>query len=174
MSPFVDCVCEDARWEAAGLEDLAEVATVATFKHLGIANAFEVSLLACDDTRIAELNTEFRDKGTATNVLSWPSEERAAEIAGERPDLPEVEPHLQALGMVAELGDIAISYDTCAREASAESKPFEHHVTHLMVHGVLHLLGYDHIREKDAVLMEGLEQEILETLSIPDPYNTEY
>lgn len=173
MPQIVDCVVEDSRWEDVGLETLAETATTATLTHLGIPLVFEVSLLACDDARIAELNTEFRDKGAATNVLSWPAEERGVEIAGERPEPPASEPQFEALGMQAELGDIAISYDTCAREAEAESKPFEHHVTHLMVHGVLHLLGYDHIRDKDAELMEGLEREILETLSIPNPYNTE-
>lgn len=173
MPQIVDCVVEDERWNNVGLTGLAEAATIATFKHLRVPSGFEVSLLACDDARIAELNTEFRDKGTATNVLSWPSEERAVDIAGEHPNKPALEPHVEEFGMPAELGDIAISYDTCFREAEAEDKPFEHHVTHLLVHGVLHLLGYDHIREKDANLMECLEREILETLSIPDPYNTE-
>lgn len=174
MPQIVDCVSEDSRWEAHGIEALAERAAVATLDFLSVSAGFEISLLACNDPRIAELNTEFRDKGAATNVLSWPSEERGVDEAGTRPDLPIVDPEMAAAGYADELGDIAISYDTCAQEAEKEGKPFEHHVTHLMVHGVLHLLGYDHIREKDAVLMEGLEREILETLSIPDPYNSEH
>jgi probable rRNA maturation factor len=68
------------------------------------------------------------------------------------------------------LGDIAIAYDTCAREAAETGKPFAHHVTHLIVHGTLHLLGYDHIRDKDATLMESIEVTILGKLGVPDPY----
>ncbi|MBU2994545.1 rRNA maturation RNase YbeY [Octadecabacter sp. 1_MG-2023] len=147
------------------LAPLAEQAVVAALGGVGLdAGAFEVSILACDDARIAALNEDFRQKGSATNVLSWPSDERAAEDDGEMPDPPN-------LPMDAELGDIAISYDTCAREAAEAGKPFEHHVIHLLVHGTLHLLGFDHIRDGDATLMEGLETEILGKLDIPDPYS---
>ena len=73
--------------------------------------------------------------------------------------------------MDAELGDIAISYDTCAREAADAGIPFDHHVTHLIVHGTLHLLGFDHVRDADGTLMEGFESEILGKLDIPDPYS---
>ncbi|MEH6835011.1 MULTISPECIES: rRNA maturation RNase YbeY [Falsihalocynthiibacter] len=172
MKQIVDITAEDARWDDVGIEKLAQRAAAATLGFLKISDGFEISLLACDDNRIAELNSEFRDRGDATNVLSWPSEERAAEIDGESPENPEPDSQSADFGMPDELGDIAISYDTCAREAADESKPINHHVTHLIVHGVLHLLGYDHIREKDADLMEGLERDILETLSIPDPYKT--
>lgn len=68
------------------------------------------------------------------------------------------------------LGDIAISYDTCLREAQSAGKPMPDHVTHLIVHGVLHLLGYDHVRDRDATLMEGLETVILGKMGIADPY----
>nr|WP_237693267.1 rRNA maturation RNase YbeY [Octadecabacter algicola] len=144
---------------------LAEQAVAAALSGVRLDPApFEVSILACDDARIAALNEDFRQKGSATNVLSWPSDERAAENDGEMPDPP-------SLPMDAELGDIAISYDTCAREAAEAGKPFEHHVIHLLVHGTLHLLGFDHIRDGDATLMEGLETEILGKLDIPDPYS---
>jgi probable rRNA maturation factor len=73
-------------------------------------------------------------------------------------------------GGMIELGDIAISYDTCAAEARAAGKPITAHVTHLIVHGVLHLLGYDHIDDTDAALMERLEVEILGKLGLDDPY----
>ena len=71
------------------------------------------------------------------------------------------------------LGDIAIAYDTCAREAGAQGKAFGHHVTHLLVHGCLHLLGFDHIDETEAAEMEALEVEILGKLGISDPYGDE-
>ena len=161
---FVDVVFEDPRWEAAGLSGLAEAAAQAVIAHLQLVppfgDGFEISLLACDDARIAVLNSDFRDKPTPTNVLSWPSEERAADEAGEAPFPPE-DP---------ELGDIAIAYDTCAREADEQGKEFSTHVSHLLVHGVLHLLGYDHIDDKDAALMEGLEVEILGKMNISNPY----
>lgn len=159
----VDLIIEDARW--AQIEPLAQMACDAALQGVGLeASAFEVSLLACDDARIAALNADFRQKGSATNVLSWPSDERGAMTDGEMP-LPPCLPH------DAELGDIAISYDTCQREAAEAGKPFDHHVTHLIVHGTLHLLGFDHTRHRDAALMEGLETEILGKLDIPDPYS---
>ena len=71
-----------------------------------------------------------------------------------------------------ELGDIAISYDTCASEAAAAGKAMQDHVMHLMIHGALHLLGFDHVRDQDATLMEALEVEILEKMGIDDPYYT--
>ena len=70
----------------------------------------------------------------------------------------------------AELGDIAISYDTCAAEAAAQGKPFADHVTHLIVHAILHLAGYDHEADADAATMEDAERSILAGLGIPDPY----
>lgn len=163
----VETIIEDPRWEQAGLEAVAETACAAALTHLGLVpGEFEISLLGCDDARIAVLNAEFRDKPTPTNVLSWPAEDLSSETPGSRPDLPE--PGLP--GMPGELGDIAIAYETCAREADEMGLAFGDHVTHLVVHGTLHLLGYDHIDEQDAALMEGLETEILATLGIADPY----
>ncbi|WP_107494965.1 rRNA maturation RNase YbeY [Thalassobius sp. I31.1] len=159
---ITDVICEDPRWEEAGLEALSETVAQAVFAHLDLTGDWEVVVMGCDDARIAVLNADFRDKDKATNVLSWPSEERAADDAGGQP-LPPVGPD-------PELGDIAISYDTCAREAAEAGKTFTDHVTHLAVHGILHLLGYDHIHDKDAALMEGLETEILGNLGIADPY----
>jgi probable rRNA maturation factor len=164
---LTDIIVEDERWRAVAFEELAETAAQAVLTHLGmVADVFEIAVLACDDVRIAELNADFRDKDKATNVLSWPSEERGVERDGEVPELPE-----QSFpGMPEELGDIAISYDTCAREAVAADKSMAEHVTHLMVHGTLHLLGYDHVRDKDATLMEGLETTILGKMGLADPY----
>ncbi len=158
----VDVIIEEPRWEAVGLSDLAERACGAALAHLGVEGA-EISLLACGDVRIAGLNRDFRDKPAPTNVLSWPSEERGADEPGGAPEPPQ-DP---------ELGDIAIAYETCAREAAAAGKPMGEHVTHLLVHGTLHLLGYDHIHDKDACLMEALEVEILGKLGLADPYESE-
>lgn len=165
---LTDTIIEDDRWNAVAFEDLAEAAAQAVLGHLCLDTAaFEIAVLACDDTRIAELNADFRDKNKATNVLSWPSEERGVDVDGGTPDLLEQ----SFSGMPEELGDIAISYDTCASEAVEAGKSMADHVTHLMVHGTLHLLGYDHVRDKDATLMEGLEATILGKLGLSDPYD---
>jgi probable rRNA maturation factor len=162
-----DTIIEDARWDAANLDALADRATEATLTHLGLdPEAFEICLMGCDDARIAELNADFRGKPQPTNVLSWPSEERAADAPGQTPPLPEPDP----TGMPNELGDIAIAYETCTQEAHEAGKSMADHVTHLIIHGTLHLLGYDHIEDTDAALMEGLEVKILGKLGISDPY----
>lgn len=164
---IADVVLEDARWEALDLEALADRAAEAAFAELGIFSAgFTFALLACDDARIKELNAEFREKDKPTNVLSWPSEERGADEPGGVPELPEpgddVDPE--------ELGDIAMAFETCAREAEEAGRPMADHVTHLVIHALLHLLGYDHIEDADATLMEGIEVRALARLGIADPY----
>ena len=156
-----DCLIEAPAWAVLDLALLAERAAGATLVHLGHdPAAFEIAVLACDDARIAALNGDYRDKPQPTNVLSWPGEDRAAPEEGGRP-LPPREP---------ELGDIAIAHETCAREAAEQTKPLAAHVTHLIVHATLHLLGYDHERDGDATLMEGLEVEILGKLGLDDTY----
>lgn len=162
----LDVILEAPAWEAAGLESLAARASAAALAELGLEPAqYEISLLACDDARIGALNAEFRGKPAPTNVLSWPEEDLSPETAGARPALPA--PSGPSEGF---LGDIAIAFETCAREAEEQGKPFADHVTHLLVHATLHLLGYDHIRDEDATLMEALEVEILGNLGIADPY----
>ncbi|KIC41193.1 rRNA maturation factor [Ruegeria sp. ANG-R] len=161
----LEITLEDERWD--GLEPLATRAIAAVLDHCGLdLDHCEISVLGCDDARIAELNAEFREKPGPTNVLSWPAEDLAADRAGDKP-LP---PQPDFTGEIA-LGDIAISYDTCVREAAEAGKAMHDHVTHLIIHGTLHLLGYDHIRDLDATLMERVEVEILGKLGIDDPYN---
>jgi len=163
----IDILTEDSRWDALDLTGLSERALSETLVHLGLdAAQADVSILACNDARIAELNNTFRDKAGPTNVLSWPSEDLAPEDPGAAPDRPAPDPD----GSLP-LGDIALAYDTCAREAEALGKPMTEHVTHLVVHGVLHLLGYDHIRDPDATLMQTIEAEILGKLGYDDPYS---
>ncbi|WP_407940918.1 rRNA maturation RNase YbeY [Mesobaculum littorinae] len=160
----VDPVIEDPRWMDVDLPGEAARACAAALRHLGLEpGEWEISLLACDDARIATLNADFRAKSRPTNVLSWPSSERGAGMPGAQPDLPHP-------GDDPELGDIAIAYDTCAAEARAAGVPFTRHLRHLLVHATLHLLGYDHETDPDAELMERTEVAILATLGDPDPY----
>jgi probable rRNA maturation factor len=164
---LVETVIEDARWEAFGLASVAERAAGASLAGVGLSSeGFSISLMGCDDARIAVLNADFRGKPAPTNVLSWPSEERGAEYVGEEPTRPEPGANDDPLP----LGDIAIAWETCAREAEEQDKPMAEHVTHLIVHGVLHLLGYDHVEDEDAALMEALEVRILASLGVSDPY----
>ncbi len=160
---LTDTVIEDERWEGAGLSALAERAAQAVLAHLRL-NRAEIVVMGCDDARIAVLNADFRGKPQPTNVLSWPAHEHVEHAPGavpEPPDLTDDDP---------ELGDIAIAWETCQAEARAQGKPFDHHVTHLLVHGILHLAGYDHIDDADATTMETTERSILAALDIPDPY----
>ena len=160
----VEIVIEDKRWADVPFDrlcDRAFEAALSTF-HLD-PNLFTVEILACDDTRIAALNRDFRGQAKPTNVLSWPSAERAASNDGDAPMLP-------CLQRDAELGDIAISYDTCAREAVQAGKPLTDHLLHLIVHATLHLLGYDHQRDQDATLMERIEVRTLGKLGVDNPY----
>ncbi|MCU0801866.1 MAG: rRNA maturation RNase YbeY [Rhodobacteraceae bacterium] len=162
---LVDCIIEDDRWQAFGLEPVAEAAGRAALAALGMApDHFAIALMACDDARIATLNADFRGKPQPTNVLSWPSEERFVG-GGDIPVMPEGD-----ADEPEELGDIAIAWETCAREAADQGKAMADHVTHLVVHAVLHLLGYDHIDDADADLMEATEVRILATRGIADPY----
>lgn len=167
MEALVDVVIEEARWQAFGLAALAEAAVRAGLAELGLPEAgFTLCLLGGDDARIAALNGDFRGKASPTNVLSWPSQERGAALPGAVPALPEPGPADDPEA----LGDIALAWETCAAEAEAAGKPMADHVTHLVVHGLLHLLGYDHLRDADGDVMEAAEVRILARLGLCDPY----
>ncbi|RMD95731.1 MAG: rRNA maturation RNase YbeY [Alphaproteobacteria bacterium] len=162
----VEVIIEDERWEGLGIAALAGRAAEATLGHLGLdAARLSLSLLATTDARIARLNRDFRGKDSPTNVLSWPSVERRAAQPGMMPAPPAADEE--------ELGDIALAWETCLREAREGGIAPAAHVTHLVVHGLLHLLGYDHEHDADAMLMEGLETAILAELGIADPYGIE-
>lgn len=125
----------------------------------------EVAIILTDDSAIRMLNRNWRRKNAATNVLSFPAQ-------GHRPP-PQASAERQRAnnGRVPRLlGDIVIAYQTTEREARAERKPFGDHLTHLAVHGFLHLVGYDHVADEEAAAMEGLETAILARLGVPDPY----
>ena len=155
----VDVIVDAPVWNGTDIEGLSNTAFSGVMALMNVApDAYEAAVLACNDARIAALNADFRGKPQPTNVLSWPSEDRAT--PGKTPPVPDP----------SELGDIAIAFETCQREATAQNKSFEAHVTHLLVHGMLHLLGYDHESEQDAALMEAREVEILAKMGIADPY----
>ncbi len=152
----IDIAIEAGAWPAEDkLSALAAPTVDAVLVELDLksANAAELSLLFTDDAHIAVLNRDWRSKDKPTNVLSFP----AFEIAPGDP-LP------------AMLGDIVLAFETISSEAVLEEKPFEHHLRHLIVHGMLHLLGYDHETDEEAEEMEALERRILAGLAIPDPY----
>ncbi len=167
MDTLVDCVLEDDRWQAIGLEALALRAATATLTVLDLPlTDYAICVMGCDDARIATLNAAFRGKPTPTNVLSWPADNLAPEDEGDEPYLPGEGDRDDPTS----LGDIALAYETCAREATEAEKTMADHVTHLVIHGLLHCLGYDHVREADAARMEALEVQILASLGLPDPY----
>jgi probable rRNA maturation factor len=131
------------------------IAAAAETVDADVADA-ELAVMLTDDSGIRTLNSNWRGIDKPTNVLSFP----ALQPDGGRreDDAPRM------------LGDIAIAYQTMRREADEEQKPFDHHLSHLAVHGFLHLIGYDHETDDDADAMETLEQEILAQLGIADPY----
>lgn len=165
MPDIVVCRIEDERWQGLELETLAERAARATLVHQGLdPGLFEISLLGCGDAEIAQLNAQFRGKPVPTNVLSWPQDDLAAAVPGAQPAAPLMDEDPK------ELGDIALAWDTCETEAAQGGKPMADHATHLLVHAVLHLLGYDHVRDADATVMEEREVAILGRLGLDDPY----
>jgi probable rRNA maturation factor len=151
----------EGRWPAGQWEDLAsQAASAAQTVAAELANPrLTASLLFTSDEEIHALNREWRQRDKPTNVLSFPMLEREdlLELGAEGP--PEL------------LGDIALAYETCAREAEEKGVPLEHHATHLIVHGLLHLAGHDHeISTADAEAMEALETKALAICGIADPY----
>jgi probable rRNA maturation factor len=131
------------------------IATAAEMIEADVDDA-ELAVMLTDDAGIRTLNSNWRGIDKPTNVLSFP----ALQPMGPRG--PDDAPRM--------LGDIAIAYQTTRKEADDEQKPFDHHLSHLAVHGFLHLIGYDHEKDDDAEAMEALETEILAQLGIPDPY----
>lgn len=153
----IDISLEAGDWgDESALLAIARAAAEATLEQFDFAGdqASEVSLLFTDDAHIQVLNAQWRSKDKPTNVLSFP----AFDIGSEE-ELPPM------------LGDIVLARETILREAALENKPLEHHLTHLIVHGLLHLLGFDHETEDEAEEMEALERVVLAKLAIPDPYD---
>lgn len=120
----------------------------------------ELSILLSNDKRIKKLNQEFRNENSATNVLSFPDLDiDFKQILEFKPDIDYIY-----------LGDIAFAFETISEEAKEKNIPFLNHFKHLLVHAILHLLGYDHINDDEAEIMQNIEVKILKKLSIPSPY----
>jgi probable rRNA maturation factor len=156
MNVTVDVSNEFDRWPD-GIPDIESfttrvIAAALAGSNVALQDHVEVSIVYCDDAFIHDLNKQWRSKDTPTNVLSFPLASGAA------------------LATTPMLGDIIISCETVIREAKDEGKTFADHLTHMLVHGALHLVGYDHEIDAEAEAMEALERVVLSQLGVGDPY----
>lgn len=142
----IDVIIEERRWR--GLKSTAREAATKTLMKL--RKNGNVTILLADDATVRRLNKQYRHKDKPTNVLSFPDGTK--------------------IGHTPQLGDIILAYETIAREAGEQGKTLKAHLTHLTIHGVLHLLGYDHESEIDAEAMEAIEITILARMGIANPY----
>ncbi|WP_187969528.1 rRNA maturation RNase YbeY [Aquibium microcysteis] len=140
--------------DEAELDRLVRRAVEAVVAELALQSSdpTELGVTFTDDAAIRALNAQWRGQDKPTNVLSFPA----------FPEGGEAVPPM--------LGDIVLARETIEREAALDGKPFDHHLTHLVAHGLLHLLGYDHETDDEAEEMEGAERRVLASLAIPDPY----
>lgn len=148
----LDVVVESGGWDAERAERVARRAAEAAVAESGETGSFEASLLLADDAAIRALNLAWRGQDKPTNVLSFPS------------DIPARD------GEAHHLGDVAIAFETLVREADADGKEFDAHLAHLVVHGVLHLLGHDHEDDDEGDAMENAERAALAAIGVADPY----
>jgi probable rRNA maturation factor len=160
MKRAIDINVASIRWRAQPRARKTIVNAITAAADMLKCKEFELSVMLTGDRSIRVLNRDWRGLDKATNVLSFPAlpPARRGRAAARRISSPLL------------LGDIAIAYETVAREAKSERKPFLHHLSHLAVHGFLHLLGYDHECDDEAEAMERMERRILAQLTIPDPY----
>ncbi|MCA1198835.1 rRNA maturation RNase YbeY [Sphingomonas sp. R647] len=148
-------------WDALGMKAAAAAVDQTPYGYLSTSDAMiEIAVRLTDDAEVHQLNAQYRQKDKPTNVLSFPMIE---------PDLIESLTQNSDDGEVI-LGDIILAQGVCEREAEEKGISVEQHATHLIVHGVLHLLGYDHQGDSEAEAMESMERTALATLGIPDPY----
>ena len=150
----IDISVEAGNWpDEASLTRLVDRAVKAAFAETGVAGRSELSLVFSDDAHIRTLNAGWRGKDKPTNVLSFPAF-----------------PLVQGAPLPPMLGDIVLAAETVAREAALEDKPVENHITHLVIHGLLHWVGNDNETDAEAEAMEAIERAALARLAIPDPY----
>ena len=141
-----DILINFSSWEKhPGLKELIKIAIKQTVSNVDIKGYNEISILLTSDTQVEQLNRQYRSINQPTNVLSFPSEK----------------PHL---------GDIILSYEYIQKELINLNKKFEEHISHLIIHGTLHLYGFDHENDKNAVTMENMERHIMSELGYNDPY----
>jgi probable rRNA maturation factor len=162
MIPRIESSIEDERWQdiLPDHADLSLQAIEALFKQDGLPliprSCAELSLVLTNDNEIQALNRDYRGKDKPTNVLSFPQIDWT-----EKADNGQ---HIESLG------DIVIALETMKREAEEQQKPLPHHYQHMLIHGTLHLLGFDHETDSEAKTMENLEIQALSYLKIPNPY----
>jgi probable rRNA maturation factor len=142
----IDITHHGGAWDIDDIHAAIKNAVIRTVNHADYTHKSEISIVLADDAFIQDLNKRYRHKDKPTNVLSFPQEDDR------------------------HLGDVIFAYETIARESKEQNKSFKDHFMHLIVHGVLHLLGFDHETDKEASEMEKLEIEILKTLGISNPY----
>ncbi|EJW10720.1 Metal-dependent hydrolase YbeY, involved in rRNA and/or ribosome maturation and assembly [Rhodovulum sp. PH10] len=152
----LDVVVDSPLWAAMPDADAVVRRAVAAALPRAFRDA-ELCVLLADDAAVRALNARYRGRDSATNVLSFPA-------------LRDGVPNAASSGLPVPLGDVVIAYETVRAEADSEGKPLAHHLSHLVVHGVLHLLGHDHETDAEADAMEAQERAILATLAVPDPY----
>lgn len=161
LSPMPTCavavMIESRRWESERAVDESWIARIVAAAVPAEHAGRELAVVFTDDASIRALNARFRGHDAPTNVLSFPPPSFAAGA-------------LNVFDEAMPLGDVVIAFETTQAEAVVQDKEFFHHVTHLLVHGVLHLLGYDHHSDAEAELMEMRERAVLGELGIPDPY----
>ncbi|HUZ13075.1 MAG TPA: rRNA maturation RNase YbeY [Caulobacteraceae bacterium] len=147
---MIEVEIEEAAWTAAAPEAgrLAAAAAAAALDHEGARGGCDIAILLAGNARLQALNAAFRGHDAATNVLAFPA----------------------ASGPAGGLGDVALAFGVCRREAAEQGKSLADHLQHLAVHGVLHLLGYDHLTDAEAERMEARERAILAGLGVADPY----
>lgn len=173
---YIQLLLEDKRWQDALGDEVTVIVDRITDSCLAKtpeARGFSprerlhinFSVVLMDDARIHELNKEFREKDNPTNVLSFPSYDSMQQLQEAMAESPE-----EMLPDAAYLGDVIMAYDTMQQEAADQGKTLHDHFCHLLVHGWLHLLGYDHMETAEAEKMEQLETAILDELSIANPY----
>lgn len=155
----INLIVDSTLWQRQSLSYDHLVTSIVEFvlKKELISEYVELNVRLADDAIIQQLNREFRHQDKPTNVLSFPIHESESFniFLGEE---------------LLQLGDIALAYETIEREAKEQHKTFKDHFTHLLVHGTLHILGFDHITDEEAEEMEALEVEILKELNIANPY----
>jgi probable rRNA maturation factor len=156
----IDVAEESDAWQA--LDDAAAICRRAALAALDAAVPaladIELSIVLGDDALLRQLNHRWRDKDAPTNVLSFPAQDFTAAVAAPRPGEP------------LPLGDVVLAHETIAREAAEQGKTIADHLAHLVVHGVLHLIGFDHAAVAEAERMEALECTVLSGIGIADPY----
>ena len=165
----INVIFKDERWVKIPLEEIAKGALKLISDRFSVKdNNFEVSLLASNDAEIKELNKKFRGNDSSTNIISWPELETQPREPGHFPvQMDKLKS--DSKGAIF-LGNLAISFERCSTEAEEKNIFFADHMLHLLLHGYLHLIGFDHQNELDATLMEDIEIGLLSGAGIKNPY----